>query len=35
MLAFELGEESWQLGFSTGLGQQVLRLVRRQVYHCQ
>ncbi len=25
MLAFELGEESWQLGFSTGLGQQVLR----------
>ena len=25
MLAFELGEESWQLGFSTGLGQKVLR----------
>lgn len=25
MLAFELGEEGWQLGFSTGLGQKVLR----------
>ncbi len=25
MLSFELGEESWQLGFSTGLGQKVLR----------
>ena len=25
MLAFELGEESWLLGFSTGLGQEVLR----------
>ncbi len=25
MVSFELGEESWQLGFSTGLGQQVLR----------
>jgi transposase len=25
MLAFELGEESWQVGFSTGLGQKVRR----------
>jgi transposase len=25
MFSFELGEESWQLGFSTGLGQKVLR----------